>query len=70
MVEMEDRWLSMTEMCSYLGVSNDTVYSWIEKRKMPAHRVGRLWKFKKAEVDKWVKAGHGASRAVETPKAR
>jgi excisionase family DNA binding protein len=24
---------------------------------MPAHRMGRLWKFKQDEVDDWVKAG-------------
>ena len=60
MAEIEDRWLSVGDICTYLGVSNDTVYRWIEKQDMPAHRVGRLWKFKKDEVDGWVKAG-GAS---------
>ena len=62
MVEMEDRWLSITEMCKYLGVSNDTVYKWIDKHDMPAHRMGRLWKFKKDEVDEWVKAGGAADK--------
>jgi excisionase family DNA binding protein len=54
---IEDRWLSVEEICKYLGVSNDTVYKWIDKHGMPAHRMGRLWKFKKEEVDEWVKAG-------------
>jgi hypothetical protein len=31
---------------------------------MPAHRMGRLWKFKKDEVDEWVKAG-GAARSSD-----
>ena len=39
MVEMEDRWLSITEICKHLGVSNDTVYKWIDKGGMPAHRM-------------------------------
>jgi len=39
------------------GVSDDTVYKWINSYDMPAHRLGRLWKFKKAEVDEWVKSG-------------
>ncbi|WP_257265112.1 excisionase family DNA-binding protein [Endozoicomonas sp. ONNA2] len=43
-----------------MGVSNDTVYKWIEKQDMPGHRMGRLWKFKKDEVDNWVKAGGSA----------
>ena len=57
MTEMEDRWLSISEICQYLGISNDTAYKWIDKHEMPAHRMGRLWKFKKDEVDTWVKAG-------------
>jgi len=36
---------------------------------MPAHRMGRLWKFKKDEVDEWVKAG-GAAEPAETNKKR
>lgn len=63
----------MTEICQHLGVSNDTVYKWIDKHNMPAHRMGRLWKFKKTEVDIWVKGG-GATVAVnadyQVPEAR
>jgi len=60
MNEMEDRWLSITEICKYLGVSNDTVYKWIDRHGMPAHRMGRLWKFKKSQVDAWVESGGAA----------
>ena len=67
MAEMEDRWLSISEICTYLGVSNDTVYKWIDKHKMPAHRMGRLWKFKKDEVDEWVKAGGAAEPTKRNP---
>jgi excisionase family DNA binding protein len=58
---MEDRWLSVEEIGIYLGVKRDTVYGWISDKKMPAHKVGRLWKFKKDEVDQWVRQG-GASK--------
>ena len=57
---MTERWLSISEICQYLGISNDTVYKWIEKREMPAHKIGRLWKFKKDEVDEWVRSGKAA----------
>ena len=57
---MENRWLSISEICKHLGVSNDTVYKWINKYGMPAHRMGRLWKFKKDQVDAWVEAGSAA----------
>lgn len=57
---MTDRWLSVEEIAEYLGVSKDTVYVWINKRNMPAHRIGRLWKFKSEEIDEWVRSGGAA----------
>jgi len=60
MAEIEDRWLSVDEIGKYLGISSDTVYRWIDRYGMPAHRMGRLWKFKRDEVDEWVKAGGAA----------
>ncbi|HNY80873.1 MAG TPA: helix-turn-helix domain-containing protein [Thermoanaerobaculales bacterium] len=54
---MDDRWLSVGEIAEYLGISKDSVYAWIEKKGLPAHRIGRLWKFKRSEVDEWVHAG-------------
>ena len=54
---MEDRWLSVDEIAAYIGVKRDTVYKWIAGRNMPAHKVGRLWKFRKEEVDEWVRGG-------------
>ena len=66
---MSDRWLSVEEIADHLGVSKDTVYAWISKKSMPAHRVGRLWKFQKSEVDQWIKVG-GASDDPESEHGR
>ena len=41
----EDRWFSVDEIAEYLGVKRDTLYKWIARKQMPAHKVGRLWKF-------------------------
>jgi excisionase family DNA binding protein len=62
MTEMEDRWLSVEEIGKYLGVSSDTVYRWIDRFSMPTHRMSRLWKFKKDQIDAWVEAGGAADR--------
>jgi excisionase family DNA binding protein len=37
-----DRWLSVDEIASYLGIKRDTVCKWIERKHMPAHNVGSL----------------------------
>lgn len=55
----DDRWLSVEEIAEHLGVTKDSIYRWIEKRGLPAHKVGKLWKFKKDEVDAWVRSDEG-----------
>jgi excisionase family DNA binding protein len=60
---MAERWLSVEEIAELLGVNRDTTYKWLARRKMPAHKVGRLWKFLASEVDAWVKGGKAAQRA-------
>ncbi len=54
LLAIADRWLSADEVTSYLGVKRDTVYKWIRRTNMPAHKAGRLWKFRKHEIDEWV----------------
>lgn len=52
-----EKWLSVEEIADHLGISKETVYRWLEKGKIPAHRVGKLWKFRPSEVDEWVLKG-------------
>ena len=47
----------MEEIAEYLKVSTDTIHRWIRAKKIPAHKIGRMWRFKVAEVDDWVRAG-------------
>jgi excisionase family DNA binding protein len=63
-----DRWFSVSEVAAHLGVATDTVYRWIDNKGLPAHRVGRLWKFKLSEVDAWVRSG-GADEARGTERS-
>ena len=56
----KEPWVSLDEIAQHLGVSRDTVYRWID-RGMPAHKLGRLWKFNVSEIDEWLRAG----KAVE-----
>ena len=56
----QDRRVSLQEVCDYLGVKRHTIMRWIEQRDMPASKVGKLWRFKTAEIDEWVRSG-GAS---------
>ncbi len=37
-------------------------YKWIDRKAMPAHKVGSLWKFQKVEIDNWVISGQASDR--------
>jgi excisionase family DNA binding protein len=59
---MEDRWLSVDEVAEHLGIKRDTVYKWIVRNGLPARKLGRLWKFRRDEVDQWVNRQPGTPR--------
>jgi excisionase family DNA binding protein len=59
---MAERWLSVEEISAHLGVSPDTIYKWIYRKRIPGHKVGRLWKFLVSEVDLWVKKGKAGQK--------
>ena len=58
---MAEHWLSLKEIAEYLGARRETIYKQIENKGMPGHQIGRNWKFKKEEVDAWVKSGKAAN---------
>lgn len=60
---MTEPWVSVDQVASHLGIARDTVYRWIEAKSLPAQRVGRLWKFKLSDVDRWVMDGMAAEAA-------
>lgn len=55
-----ENYISLEEAAEYLGVKPSTVRTWIKEKEMPAYRVGRQWKFKRSEIDKWVASGKSA----------
>ncbi len=62
-INNEDNWISIEDAANYLGVTKDTIRNWIKKKKnIPAHKIGKLWKFKKSELDAWIKSGESANK--------
>lgn len=60
-----EHWVSVEQIAEHLGVTRDSIYRWIDRKSLPAHRVGRLWKFQVSEVDDWVRVG-GAEEEKES----
>lgn len=66
---MAEAWVSVDEVATHLGVAKESVYRWIERKGLPAHKIGRLWKCQLSEVDAWVRAG-GATHSQGAPAGR
>ena len=60
MVVKSESWVGIEEVAEHLKVHIDTIRSWIRKGEMPAHKVGKLWRFKISEIDEWIKSGKSA----------
>jgi excisionase family DNA binding protein len=63
-------WVSVDAVAAHIGVAKDSVYRWIDAKGLPAHRVGKLWKFKLSEVDDWVRAGRASDARTRTKPVR
>ena len=50
---MEELW-DIKRVSQYLGIKRSTLYAMIEKREIPHYRIGRLARFKQAEIDAWL----------------
>lgn len=56
--ENNDNWINIDEAAKYLGVKPGTIRDWIRKNKgVPAHKIGKQWKFKYSELNEWVSSG-------------
>ncbi|MBS6454969.1 helix-turn-helix domain-containing protein [Holdemanella biformis] len=58
---IDDKWIGIEAAAEYLDVNKDSIRNWIKKESgIPAHKIGKQWKFKKSELDEWVKSGKSA----------
>jgi excisionase family DNA binding protein len=66
----EERWVGVHDVAAHLGVAKDSVYRWIEERGLPAHRVGRLFRFKLSEIDEWVRQDNEGEKNRNSAQSR
>ncbi len=54
-------YISIDDAAKYLDIKTITLRNWIKSGKVPAHKIGKLWKFKLSELDSWVLSGKSAN---------
>ena len=53
--ENEKRLLTIDEIAEFLHMNPMTVYSWVKDGKIPAFKIGKVSRFRKTEIDEWLK---------------
>ena len=42
------------EVAKYLGMTERTIYLWAQQKKLPAFKVGPVWRFRRSDVERWL----------------
>jgi len=45
--------MTLEEVAAYLKLKPQTIYTWAQEKKIPAAKIGKEWRFKKAIIDEW-----------------
>jgi len=57
MVDPVDSWLSSKEAAHRIGVTQRTLYRFIDEDRLPAYRLGRVIRLKALDVEAFIEAG-------------
>lgn len=52
---MKDEFLTFREVMSYLKVSRQTIYDWLNAGKIKAYKIGKGVRFKKSDIEDFIK---------------
>lgn len=67
---MTRRLLDIREVATYTGLSIHTLYTMVSQRRIPFVKLGRLTKFDRYELDRWIASQSVKARrpfSVSTP---
>ncbi len=51
----ESEILTLKQVAKYLKVTDRTIYRLATDKKIPAFKVGGMWRFSHADIDNWIK---------------
>lgn len=52
---MQENLLTTEQVARYLKIDKFTVYRLVMQKKIPAFKVGNQWRFKKTQLEDWLK---------------
>ncbi len=47
--------MTVDELADYLGLKKQTIYNWLHQKKISGIKIGKVWRFERSYIDKWLK---------------
>ena len=60
------RLMNIDELADFLRLKKQTIYNWLNQRKISGIKVGGVWRFERREVEAWLKSRRRLSNAGDT----
>lgn len=60
------RLIDIDELASYLKLKKQTIYNWLSDGKISGIKIGGVWRFRRKEVDAWLRTKRRSSKAGES----
>ncbi|HEX9855021.1 MAG TPA: helix-turn-helix domain-containing protein [Acidimicrobiia bacterium] len=61
-VDIPKEWLSVADICEYMGVSTFVVTSQLRSGGLPAVKFGREWRVSRLDFENWINEQRAATR--------
>ena len=54
--------MTVKELSEYLKIAEKTAYKLVSGKKVPGFKIGGSWRFRKSEIDAWIKEQEKANK--------
>ena len=61
-IDIMKRLMDVDDLAKYLKLEKQTIYNWLNQRKLTGIKLGGVWRFDRAEIDRWLKTQVRKSR--------
>ena len=58
----KSRLMSVDELAEYLNLGKQTIYNWLQQKKISGIKIGKVWRFDRKYIDEWIKKCSGEKK--------
>lgn len=48
--------MDIDELAAYLRLEKQTLYNWLNQKKISGIKLGHVWRFEKKDIDSWLRS--------------